>query len=95
VGVSVGVATSALALAACGRHATQADCQLIVDRSVELQMKETGVENDASAIQKRKEQVRAELDDEIKNCETRRVTDKTMACVRDATSSAELDQCLR
>jgi hypothetical protein len=78
----------------CGRRATELDCQLIVDKSVELQLRETN-QTSPDAIQKREEQVRAELQDEIKSCEGRRVTDKTIACVRAATSTGELDKCLR
>jgi len=78
----------------CGRRATDDDCRLIVDRSVELQMKEMS-QNDKTAIAEREKQVRAELQDEIKSCETRHVTDKTMACVRGATTMRELDACLR
>jgi hypothetical protein len=78
----------------CGRRATDADCQLIVDRSVELQMKEMS-ESDARAIAEREAQVRAALGDEIRSCESRRVTDKTIACVRSASTSKELDSCLR
>ena len=87
-------ALAAAALTGCGRRATELDCQLIVDKSVELQLRETNQTN-ADAIQKREEQVRAELGDEIKSCEGRRVTDKTMACVRAATTTQELDACLR
>jgi len=83
-------------LLACGRHATQADCQLIVDRSVEIQLKEESPLTDAKAIAKRAAEIRAELDDEIKSCERdRRVTDKMMACVQSASTTAELDKCLR
>jgi hypothetical protein len=78
----------------CGRRATDADCQLIVDRSVELQMKEMSY-NDAAAIAEREQQVRAELDDQIRSCESRRVTDKTVACVRAASTIKELEACLR
>jgi hypothetical protein len=90
------VAVAALVLGTsigCGRRATELDCQLIVDKSVELQLRETNQSPDA--IQKREEQVRAELQDEIKSCEGRRVTDKTIACVRDATTTEGLDKCLR
>jgi hypothetical protein len=84
-----------LLLVACGRHATHADCQLIVDRSVELQMRGAS-ENDAQTIAKREAEVRAELDDEINRCEReRRVTDKMMACVRSASTAGELETCLR
>jgi hypothetical protein len=82
-------------MAGCGRRATTADCELIVDRSVELQMQAQS-ETDPAVIAARKTEVRAELDDEIKSCEReRRVTDKTMACVRSAKTTQELDACLR
>jgi hypothetical protein len=79
---------------ACGRRATEQDCQLIVDKSVELQLKEAN-QTSPDAVQKREEQVRAELESEIKSCEGRRVTEKTMACVHAAATTQELDQCLR
>lgn len=78
----------------CGRRATEEDCQLIVDKSVELQLKGNN-QTSADAIQKREQQVRSELEGEIKSCEGRRVTEKTMACVHAATTTGELDQCLR
>jgi hypothetical protein len=81
-------------LSGCGRRATELDCQLIVDKSVELQLRETN-QTSAEAIEKREEQVRSELQDEIKSCEGRRVTDKTMACVHSAATAQELDKCLR
>jgi hypothetical protein len=84
----------ALICTACGRRATEADCRLIVDRSVELQMKELS-RNDVAAIALREQQVRATLEDEIRLCESRRVTDKTMACARAASTLTELDTCLR
>jgi len=83
-----------LGAAGCGRRATQADCQLIVNKSVELQMKAMSQE-DPSAIQKRSTEVRAELESEIKSCENRRVTDQTIACVQAASATRELDRCLR
>ncbi|HEY3819176.1 MAG TPA: hypothetical protein VGL81_18535 [Polyangiaceae bacterium] len=87
----------ALALLAtgCGRRATRADCQLIVDRSVEIEMKERS-ESDPKAIAKREAEVRAELDDKISSCERdRRVTDKMMACVQSASTTSDLEKCLR
>jgi hypothetical protein len=90
-----GAALLGLLLSSCGRHATRADCQLIVDRSVELQLKALD-ETDADTIAKREAAVRAALDDEIKSCERdRRVTDRTMTCVRSAKTTQELDGCLR
>jgi len=80
--------------AGCGRRATELDCRLIVDKSVELQLRGTNQTN-ADAIEKREQQVRAELEEEIHSCEGRRVTEKTMACVTAATSTEGLDTCLR
>jgi uncharacterized OsmC-like protein len=95
---SLALALVALALAsciaACGRRATAADCQLIVDKSVEIQLKEMS-ETDAAAIAEHKAHIRSELDEEIQSCQSRRVTDRTIACVQAATSSQELDRCLR
>jgi hypothetical protein len=82
------------ATAGCGRRATRADCQLIVDKSVELQMKEMSLTNPA-AVQKREAEVRSALEGEIDSCEGRRVTQRTMACVQAASSPVELDGCLR
>jgi hypothetical protein len=81
-------------LVGCGRRATQADCQLIVDRSVELQAKETS-ETDPKVLAERERRIRAALEAEIKECESRRVTERTMVCVQAAKSSQELETCLR
>jgi hypothetical protein len=80
--------------AGCGRRATRADCQLIVDKSVELQMKEMSL-GDPGEIAKREQQVRLALEGEIKSCEGRHVTDATLACVNAATTTRGLDACLR
>ncbi len=79
---------------ACGRRATEADCQLIVNKSFELEMQQsTGT--DMPTIRKREAEVRPELDEKIATCESRRVTERTMVCVRAATTMGEIDKCLR
>ena len=88
------LATASLPTLGCGRRATPADCQLIVDRSVELQAKEAD-ENDPATLGEREKRIRAALAPEIMECESRRVTDRTMACVQAAQSSKELETCLR
>ena len=94
VAALAGAALLAGTLGGCGRRATELDCQLIVDKSVELQLRDTN-QTSAEAIEKREEQVRAELQDEIKSCEGRRVTEKTMSCVKTAPTMEELEKCLR
>jgi hypothetical protein len=78
----------------CGRRATDADCQLIVDRSVELQMKDMK-DTDPASIEKTQAQLRSELADQIRDCVGRRVTDSMMSCVQKAQTSAELEACVK
>jgi hypothetical protein len=90
----VALLASAVAAGSCGRRATLDDCRLIVDRSVELQMRQMSL-IDPSAIRKREDDVRSALQSELTSCEGRRVTDRTISCVQRANSSQELEQCLR
>ncbi len=83
----------AAALISCGRQATLADCQLIVDKSVEIQLLESSASS--AEVEKRIEQVRGALESEISACKGRRVTDRTLSCVKAAKRSKELEQCLR
>ena len=83
-----------VALVACGRRANEADCQLIVDKSVELQMKEME-KTDPVAIQKRQDALRHELEPEMKECVGRRITDQMMACVKGAQQSTDLETCVK
>jgi hypothetical protein len=83
-----------VAAAACGRRATLDDCRLIVDRSVELEMRQMSL-IDPSAIRKREDDVRSALQSELTSCEGRRVTGRTISCVQRANTLLELDQCLR
>ncbi len=81
--------------AGCTRDATEADCQLIIDRNVELQMKALN-NTDPAAIAKKQEEQRKELKDELRQmCLGRKVTDSMMNCVRSAKSTDEIKQCMR
>jgi hypothetical protein len=92
--VGLALATASFPGMGCGRRATHADCQLIVDRSVELQSQEMN-ESDPKVLQERVRRIRAALEDQIKECESRRVTERTMVCVQNAKSNQELETCLR
>ncbi len=83
-----------LALTGCGRPATEQDCQLIVDRNVELAMKTLDI-NDPAQIDKRKQQIRTEQQDGIKACVGKNVTDKMMDCVKNAQKQEDIDGCFR
>ncbi|HEX7663022.1 MAG TPA: hypothetical protein VF407_00850 [Polyangiaceae bacterium] len=83
-----------LLLSGCGRKATQADCQLIIDRNVEVQMKAMHIDN-ADMIAKKQEELRTQFKDGMKDCEGKRVTDKMMSCIGSAQTGDEITECLR
>ncbi len=92
------VAALALALFAalpgCGRKATAEDCDLIVDRYVEIELAALKV-TDPRVIELRKAEMRRDLKDDLKACPGKRITDSMLACVRKAQTNAELDKCTR
>ena len=81
-------------LAGCGRKATREDCEMVVDRNVELQLKALGVV-EPSIVAKRRIEMRASMDKDIKECGGKRVTDSMMACVKQAETAEKIDKCLR
>ena len=82
------------ALVGCGRKATRADCELVVDRNIEVKLKADGV-TDPATIQKRKEELKPALKDDIDKCVGKRVTNGMMACVKKAETAEQIDKCLR
>lgn len=83
-----------LVAAGCGRKATRADCELVVDRNIEVKLRADGV-SDPDTIQKRKDELRGSLKEDIDRCVGKRVTDSMMACVRTAETAEQIDKCLR
>jgi hypothetical protein len=86
---------SAILVLGCGRKATEADCQLIVDRNVEVTMRSMSNQPDQAAITKKQEELRAEMKDGLKDCVGRRVTDGMMDCVKNAKTQDEINACIR
>lgn len=80
--------------AACGHRATADDCQFLVDKTVELTMKELK-DADTDAIAEAQQKRREELKDDLKSCEGRRLPAGAMECAKKATTSEELDACMR
>ncbi len=86
--------TGLFGLSGCGRAAPEQDCQVIVDRNVELAMKKLSI-TDPAAIDKRKQQIRTEVQDKLKDCVGKNVTDKMMTCVKNAQQPEDIDGCFR
>ena len=78
----------------CGRKATEADCQLIVDQNVAVQMKALSI-TDPALIAKKQDELKVELASEMKDCVGRRVSETMMACVKGAQTTEEIQRCLR
>lgn len=87
-------AVALVALEGCGRPATESDCQLIIDRNVEVQMREMKLV-DPALIAKKQEELRAIMKSELKDCVGRRVTDGMMRCVREAPTPDAITKCIR
>jgi len=83
-----------LALAGCGRKATREDCDVVVDKNVELQLKALGVV-DPATVAKRRDEMRASMKDDIDKCVGKRVTDGMISCVKNAETTEKIDKCLR
>jgi hypothetical protein len=87
-------ASTLVTLVGCGRPATKADCDEILDKSAMIELKAQNV-TDPAEVKKRTEAVRAAQGEQLlAKCVGRRVTDKAMACVRNATTSDQVDRCL-
>ena len=75
-------------LSACGRPATQKECDEIVVRVTELELKARGVAGgDGQEVQETKEALRKST---LHDCVGRRISDKAMACVRAAQTAQQL-----
>jgi hypothetical protein len=83
-----------LLAAGCGRKATHEDCEAVVDKNVELQLKALGVV-DPATVNKRRDEMRASMKDDIDKCVGKRVTDTMISCVKNAETTEKIDKCLR
>lgn len=90
----LGTCAAGLTLAGCGRKATREDCEAVVDKNVELQLKALGVV-DPATVNKRRDEMRASMKDDIDKCVGKRVTDGMISCVKSAESTEKIDKCLR
>jgi hypothetical protein len=82
--------------AACRRHRMSPDdCQVVLDRITELELRERGFRDPALAA-RRKREMRARFSSELGGCTGRRVHPEALSCVQAAQSAEELShRCLR
>jgi hypothetical protein len=73
---------------ACGRPATEQECDEIVTRITELELKARGMAgNAADEVQGTKDALRKTT---LRDCVGRRISEKALACVRAATSAEQI-----
>src|SRR5262249_24197133 len=88
--------SSALAVFAtgCGHPATRAECEEIVQRSAEVELRSQNV-TDPKVIEERTAAMRAAKGDELLDeCIGKRITTSALECVRKATTASQMDKCL-
>jgi hypothetical protein len=86
--------------AGCGHPATEAECQTIVERIVELELKAQKVTDPTEIAKRRTESLGVAADggkpESLQGCIGRNITDRALVCVRNAQSASEIsDRCLQ
>src|SRR5262249_978644 len=91
---ALALACAALVMAGCGRKATEAAFSFLPDPNPEGALKRMNI-TDPTAIAKRKDEIRGEFKESLKDCVGKRVTDGMLACVGTAQTADEIDRCMR
>jgi len=87
---------AAVAVAGCHRHvASPGDCRAILDRLVEMELKESGYRDPTLAPRWQQELARR-FEADLRRCQALRVRDDLTGCLRVATSPEEIaHRCLK
>jgi hypothetical protein len=78
----------------CGRHATQADCEIILDRMVVVKLKQKSI-TDPDSIAKMQVELRKDAEADFPGCVGRRISDSAMECIKKAVTQEAIVKCLR
>lgn len=83
-------------LTGCGHPASEAECEIIMDRVIELKLKTQNV-TDPAKVEVRKAETKEKLRGELmQKCVGRKVTDAAIACIKTAQSEEDIEKkCLR
>jgi hypothetical protein len=90
----------AFLLAACGHPASEAECRIILERIVELELKSQRVNDPAEIAKRRNESLGMAVDggrsDLLDGCIGRHITDRALACVQSAETASDItEHCLQ
>ena len=78
----------------CGRRATQADCDAILDRMVVVKLKQKNI-TDAESIAKMQVALHKDAEADFPSCIGRRISDSAMECIKKAETQEAIVKCLR
>jgi hypothetical protein len=97
--IAAGVALGLLS-AACGHPASEAECRIILERIVELELKSQKVNDPNELAKRRSEALGISSDggksDMLEGCVGRHITDRALACVKSAETASEItENCLQ
>ncbi len=93
VGLGLVLACSML-VAACGHPATREECEIIFEKSAELQLKDQNL-TDQAVVDERIGAFKAARGDAlIEKCLGRTMTRSALECVKKATTAEAVDRCL-
>jgi len=74
----------------CGRPATESDCQLIVDKNIEVAL-DPGL--DAKTRTEKLDGYKKQLEGDVKACVGKRITESYLTCVKAAKTEADIRNC--
>jgi len=83
-----------LVAAGCGRHATKADCELILDRMVVVKLKQKKI-TDPDSITRMQADMRKDAEADFPGCVGRRISDGALDCIKKADTQEAIVKCLR
>jgi small lipoprotein (TIGR04454 family) len=79
----------------CGRPATEAECEEIVERTARLKIQETRPGREQT-VEREVAQLQAKLRDKtLQGCVGKRITARALKCVREAPTSEAVQECFR
>lgn len=86
-----------VALAACGRPATEQECEQILERTARLELQERLSGADARLVETEVEATKQALRESMmSNCVGKRITDSALSCVQKAETAKQLaEDCFR
>ena len=92
--------TLVLLSAACGHPASEAECRIILERIVELELKSQKVNDPVEIAKRRSESLGLAADggrsDLLDGCVGRHITDRALACVKSAETASDItEHCLQ